>query len=68
MNDPDFRRFFEMCTTLNNEQREVLRSVSCEPLLKVGSDFWLKLVFVKLQQRWIFQMHHRKGGHYVILQ
>ena len=27
MNDLDFRRFLEMCTTLNNEQREILRSV-----------------------------------------
>ena len=31
MNDPDFRRFLEMCTTLNNEQREILRSALCEP-------------------------------------
>ena len=30
MNDPDFRRFLEMCTTLNNEQRGP-RSVLCEP-------------------------------------
>ena len=31
MSDLDFRRFLVMCTTLNNEQRGILRSVLCEP-------------------------------------
>ena len=31
MNDADFRGFLEVCTTLSNSQRDILRSVLCEP-------------------------------------
>ena len=31
MNDADFRRFLEVCTTLGSGQRKILRSVLCEP-------------------------------------
>ena len=31
MSGPDFRHFLVMCTTLNNEQRGILRSGLCEP-------------------------------------
>ena len=30
MNDADFRGFLEVCTTLSNSQRDILRSVLCE--------------------------------------